>query len=1181
MTTYSAYNPEVVQLIGGLDFVTPRPNTAPGALIDCYNFEVADKLGYKRVDGVEPFDGNASISNCYSLLYKSNWTAGSNVTIVNGRYMFINDPNVTSPFEYPFARVVSSTGSGTTSGTITYYIFDVGKFLSAESSASVQIDGISSPNMTLSGTELAYQFDNVTSLSSAISTVLTAYTSTFGRQNISATSSEESNTIYYNPAIGLTGFKNQEYEVVDCASILFNNGVYQIHPGDYLSTISTNIAPSYVVREITLISGDWTTGDAAGKILYSNIDGSIANQNNLHLASHFYVHIGTSASIGTLCCDPTNNLGAAIIPATDKATMHRSYGPEQASSIAASPNTLQTGWWEVDLGWITQYSGGTSNGPFTKVGRESNPAPASITPTSYAFASFASGNLVDSAPNSTQWLNNPAASFPANVQTQNDGDYISSFSNSGSVAALTLSDFAFADLPVDTLVTGIELSISAFNTPKVTTTSGYTIAATSTTGQSIAVSGISGLNGKLLDITDGTHTITVLVTGTSAGHIICTIANDRGFSGQTMASGAHVNYAASNGTLSQVPKFNATLSLTGSSTKNTPVLSEWDSGASTYYTSAHSQTFTLGGSNDLWGLTAVTASDLQNSGFGVTFAISGNVNSAIIGLDVVKIRIYYQTTSSVYYFYNGIDDVKGTITTYSIASGDFSTNDAAGYIQIANVTPNGGATRNYIQGGDQIWTAPLGTGSHIANVSGNMSYAGLPSFSKIQAASSQYEFIEADFYGNTEWEAIYGCSGAGRAFTYDSFYFRYIYTNPTDSLDIPRHLAFHNFQLALGFKSGDLEVSATGLPEDFSGVDGAVDLSTGDPITGLLRMSGTTLGIFCRGSIQALNGTDPTNFSMSVLNPYEGAIEYTVVDGGNSKPIYASYKGISTFDQSNTYGNFLGSRLSANITSWLLPRLTGTPQPINTQAGSFLTASRGPLFATTIRSKNQYRLWFADGYYLTMTLMGQNQDPVFTIQQVNFNYTNNINPDNETSVAIPLANSYWIDSNGRDRNHFSIYNPLMGRGTVITDYANYVWEIDRGWGFGPNPIRGWFTTTHNFFDNPFQIDNPRKVRLHGQSLGIGTLDVSVSADYESGDFVFGAFSAMSNAPAQDISLPRGGGTANPAFLTTDYQAQTNIANIGKRGRSFSLQFSTDPSTVEPPTVCQALLIQTTLNKADV
>src|SRR5690606_37471971 len=49
--------PSITSLEGVLDLANPKHATTPGTLSDCLNVEVAERVGYKSVDGIERHDG--------------------------------------------------------------------------------------------------------------------------------------------------------------------------------------------------------------------------------------------------------------------------------------------------------------------------------------------------------------------------------------------------------------------------------------------------------------------------------------------------------------------------------------------------------------------------------------------------------------------------------------------------------------------------------------------------------------------------------------------------------------------------------------------------------------------------------------------------------------------------------------------------------------------------------------------------------------------------------------------------------------------------------------------------------------------------------------------------------------------------------------------------------------------
>lgn len=55
--SYSTYNTDVIALDFGLDLTTPKPVAPSGTLSGCLNYEITDRVGLKRIDGFERFDG--------------------------------------------------------------------------------------------------------------------------------------------------------------------------------------------------------------------------------------------------------------------------------------------------------------------------------------------------------------------------------------------------------------------------------------------------------------------------------------------------------------------------------------------------------------------------------------------------------------------------------------------------------------------------------------------------------------------------------------------------------------------------------------------------------------------------------------------------------------------------------------------------------------------------------------------------------------------------------------------------------------------------------------------------------------------------------------------------------------------------------------------------------------------
>jgi len=604
--------------------------------------------------------------------------------------------------------------------------------------------------------------------------------------------------------------------------------------------------------------------------------------------------------------------------------------------------------------------------------------------------------------------------------------------------------------------------------------------------------------------------------------------------------------------------------------------------------------YVLGGEGDTWDVADIRAAlSLPDFGFTIN-AYQSAANPATWVYDYAEMAVTYTRTIENYYFWNGTDDVRAEITNYFVDEGDWTLNNAHGFMQVASMSKVGAGTRTYITAGDEIRTLPGGAGVVIATVESNAKYATLPGLKLLEQNDSRYQMIVANFYGNEDWEAIYGVSGAGRGFSYDGYYFRRLFTGLSEEIDKPRHVIFFQHHLGLGYRAGNLTLSVIGEPENFDGAAGASSWDLGDAVTGLIRMNGSTLGIACKDSINSLTGSSIDDFSVRCINPYEGAIEYTVADIG--KPVYCSYKGVSLFEQTAAYGDYLGVRLSAGITSWLTPRLQGRVPPIDIfttevaksggspVAGTYIrqTTSIGPLVAIPVRSKNQYRLLFKDGTVMTMTLMGVEQKPVFTFQAAIVHNNDSEAFNAPYSNFIPRAECSSVDSLGRERIHMSHYNGPRDRPTGSNPW--YVYEFERSWTFDGRGIPAYFITNSNFKDQPFTFGKIEKIRANGLSYGYAPCRVLASEGYLNADP-----SRVGQQEIQEINLPR----APAKFLASDFVPFTNIANVPKEGTSFNLTFLSydtlgimnpfdfklaDPC---PPFAVQTLLLQTLSAKGDV
>lgn len=352
-----------------------------------------------------------------------------------------------------------------------------------------------------------------------------------------------------------------------------------------------------------------------------------------------------------------------------------------------------------------------------------------------------------------------------------------------------------------------------------------------------------------------------------------------------------------------------------------------------------------------------------------------------IRLDSVKAEVYFDAGSVEYYFASSDKVVKGTLVSSNVLNGNLRSGDGEGFMQLAptleampvsgpyppEFTPDPNEIATILQDYTIHSHYPPSDNNKIGDVDDDMKYNGLPALHELTSARTKSRYITANFYGDERMNSLFGVNGVGRAYSYNGSEFYKIFTQPEADLDKPRHVAYHHGHLALGYREGRVDVSVVGEPWNFNGVDGASSWGIGDSVTGMISLSGTILGIFGDNSVTGLSGTTVDNFATQIISPRMGAIEYTVVDMGF--PVYANSYGIYTLSQTQQYGDYLGSPLSQDISPWLRPRLTTDEKAV---------ASVN--IAYPVRSKNQYRLSFTDGYILTMTMnFGQQGTPTFSI----------------------------------------------------------------------------------------------------------------------------------------------------------------------------------------------------------
>jgi len=225
------------------------------------------------------------------------------------------------------------------------------------------------------------------------------------------------------------------------------------------------------------------------------------------------------------------------------------------------------------------------------------------------------------------------------------------------------------------------------------------------------------------------------------------------------------------------------------------------------------------------------------------------------------------------------------------------------------------------------------------------------------------EFSNYNFTGSTSTEKMYGCDGVNLAFEFDGT--NYIPIRTGMVTDTPQHIATWKNYLILSFL-GSVQLSAIGSPYSWTAVLGAQEIALGENVSGMLpqtgNSSGSSLAIFSSSKTYVLYGSSSANFQLVPSIEDLGSYKFTMQQVGNDA-FSLTGRGIQRLVTTLTYGDF-----SFTSVSQLIQRL--------------MTSKLGMECAsTTLRTKNQYRLYFNDGTGLAVGLTG---DKISGIMPLNY-----------------------------------------------------------------------------------------------------------------------------------------------------------------------------------------------------
>lgn len=492
--------------------------------------------------------------------------------------------------------------------------------------------------------------------------------------------------------------------------------------------------------------------------------------------------------------------------------------------------------------------------------------------------------------------------------------------------------------------------------------------------------------------------------------------------------------------------------------------------------------------------------------------------------------------SDTYYYVIGTDGavLKVKLTSVVVTDGTFNTNDAEGAAQVEVVEVIAGV-RDYIVSGDELHT-DYPTASLLLDITSVGTPAVIAGTGSLDIASTRYVWGSFNFYGQSSSLTAYGATGATKAFWATQTGYGTIDVLTDSTKDKPKYLAFHAGKLSLAFAKGSVFLSVVGEPYNFQGFDGALEIATGDNITGMLEAPGETLVVFGRTSVRKITGATDADTVLGTISGNSGAFDYTAVLVG-ANPIFTGLSGISTLEQTAAYGDFVGQRVSSPISSWLRPKL----------ASSYIGFEQGgAACAFPVRSKGQYRLVLRTGEVIVVTFT--EDGPKLTIS--NWTTTGNL-------PRIPYAWSSEVSDDNKEKLH------VRWEGTSLEKQC---FQLDSGWGFNGVTFNHYFDTAHVFNAQGSKFMGVEKVRLYGQGHGVASLNIKSSG-------IETDFNQPYHTSVQDISMP-----ATLELLTGTMRPVTSIIDQKNWGLGIKLRIQgnngENSALTEPSHICQVFVLHT-------
>jgi hypothetical protein len=374
------------------------------------------------------------------------------------------------------------------------------------------------------------------------------------------------------------------------------------------------------------------------------------------------------------------------------------------------------------------------------------------------------------------------------------------------------------------------------------------------------------------------------------------------------------------------------------------------------------------------------------------------------------------------------------LTRVALASGTFAAGSGAGLLIFASQT-----------GTFQAENLNVGLNTNVATIAGDSSAI------TFAVPGGRFEFALENFGGGANTTRMYGADGKNRGFEFDGTVFTPIVTGM--SADTPLHVVGHKNQLFFSFL-GSIQHSAPGQPFMWSAVTGAAELAMGDTVTGFNVQPGSEAGgalaITCRNKIGILYGTDVSDWNLVAYKTESGALPYSIQRIANT--IMFDDRGITNLETSQAFGNFSSATLSRRIQNWLRDKRTKITD------------------SCVSRNKNQYRLYFSDGYAIYATF-----DNKKLLGMMPILFPNPVKCVDSSEMLDGSEAIYFGSTDG------------------------YIYEMDKGTSFDGAPIEAFIDLAFDHSKSPRTLKQYRKATFEISGNGYAEFGFSYEIGYNSAE----------------------------------------------------------------------------------